>query len=488
MSRLSSMITRAAGRTIELWRSLSLAVEFAIAASVVVCSGMTVLGAWVSSQIEDGVVQNTAVSTAFYMESLISPLLQPLAREPLLPLPLTIHDALDNVLSETPLGRQIVTIKIWAPPPRRPALAAVVLYSNHRQLTGKSFPQTAPLRKASSGLIVRELNELDDAGNEAERALGIPLLEVYSPIYAHGTKRVIAVAEFYMKVDTFRADIHKIRVLTSVVVGCSTLVMLALLFGIVAKGSRTILTQRLALEERVEQLSQSLAHNEELREQIDNSRRRSTETTERLLRRIGADLHDGPAQLIGLALLRLDSVSPDDDSADLESRWESFETVRSALKESLEEIRNLSAGIAPPELEGVSLGRALELASRNHEKRTGTVVERTIDEFPASVPPMLKTCLYRFTQEGLNNAFKHADGLGQQVNAKFHGRSIAVEVVDAGVGLMSGNKPGTLGLGLAGLRDRVETLGGSFEISSIPGHGTRLLAHFELNEECAAHV
>ena len=80
------------------------------------------------------------------------------------------------------------------------------------------------------------------------------------------------------------------------------------LFSIVRDGSKTIDQQRVFLTERVAQLSDLLQQNEVLRQRVERAARSATEGTERLMRQVGSDLHDGPAQLIALALLRLDSL------------------------------------------------------------------------------------------------------------------------------------------------------------------------------------
>ena len=88
--------------------------------------------------------------------------------------------------------------------------------------------------------------------------------------------------------------------------------MLSFLFAIVRRGSRTIETQQNTLHDRISQLSGLLAQNESLRQRIDELYVRSAETHEAFLRRVGHELHDGPAQLIALALLRLDALQTKD--------------------------------------------------------------------------------------------------------------------------------------------------------------------------------
>ena len=468
-------------RLLERWQRYSLATQFALAASIAVGSCMTILGIWVTSKIEEGVVENSAVTTAFYMESLLAPLLQPLVTEPILPA--TSKSALERIFSDTPLGRQIINFRIWTVPTRRPSLTRTILYSTAPGQIGKSFDASIAYTRAASGFVVKTLAPASRGEDYSELKFTPTLLEIYTPIYESGTKRVIAVAEFYQKTDALRATLRNTRALTFLVVGGSTLGMLAVLFGIVWRGSSTIASQRVFLEQRVGELSTALSHIEVLNERLVQARRRTGETNERLLRRVGADLHDGPAQLIGLALLRIDALHPETDEYDACTAVENFNIIQSALAEALEELRNLSAGIAPPRLNNVSLKVALELAARNHEKRTGTEVELdlNLDACPP-IPIAMRTCLYRFAQEGLSNAFKHAAGNGQMVLANFEKDAILVEIRDSGPGIDPYKVHNSDGLGLAGLRDRVESLGGQFVFSSPPNAGTRLIARFNLVE------
>jgi len=113
------------------------------------------------------------------------------------------------------------------------------------------------------------------------------------------------------------------------------------------------------------------------------------------------------------------------------------------------------------------------LAARAHEQRTTTTVELDQEggnnrELAASI----KICAFRFVQEALTNAFRHAGGIGQHVRLRCSNGRMSIEVSDAGPGFEPG-KVMRNGLGLAGLRDRVESLGGLFKIDSSP-KGTRL--------------
>ena len=133
----------------------------------------------------------------------------------------------------------------------------------------------------------------------------------------------------------------------------------------------------------------------------------------------------------------------------------------------------------PPEVEKLELDEALRMAARRHQRWTGKEVACDIGKLPARIPFALKCCLYRFAQEGLNNAFRHADSQGQVLKAQVADGRIEVSVLDAGPGIIPKHAyDGIGGQGLPLLRDRVESLGGEFKIQNRDPHGVCLMASF----------
>jgi signal transduction histidine kinase len=174
-----------------------------------------------------------------------------------------------------------------------------------------------------------------------------------------------------------------------------TLAMLSILFGIVRNGSQTIANQERALRDRIDELSGLLAQNESLHQRIDEIHRRSVETNDLVLRRIGSELHDGPAQLISLALLRLDALRPKSTGDTGEVPMDDFERIRGALVDSLAEIRNMSAGLTLPQLDRVTPAEALALAARNPRAQDGNCGEVRAGRPAAPRFQRPKACLYR---------------------------------------------------------------------------------------------
>ena len=242
-------------------------------------------------------------------------------------------------------------------------------------------------------------------------------------------------------------------------VGAATLAMLTLLFFIVRSGDQIIQRQQVALRSRLQEQTRLHISNAELQRKMATATQEFSRVNELTLRRIGADLHDGPAQLLTLILIRLDDLAENCSAVDQES----LETIRGAATDALREVRDLSRGLALPEINDLSLVEELKLVAQRHEQRTGTKVALNLGLLPEAAPLTLKLCIYRFVQEALNNAFRHANGEGQLIQAQYIDEHLNISVRDSGPGMaedaMLLDTSGRTRLGLAGVRYRVESLG-----------------------------
>ena len=453
------------------WKGLSLLSQFALMGAVVLVIGMAVIGFWVTDQIKGGVTRNTATSTALFMRSFIEPVVQDLAHRDVID-PET-RELLDELLSATEISRRIVSFKIWKED-------GLVVYSSKHDIIGQKFPETDNLREAWRGQVTAEFDSLEDEEDALERAAGIPLLEMYSPVRQNRTGRIVAVAEFYEQAEDLHNNLFR-SVLTSwLVVGTVTLLMFGALSGIVMRGSHTIDRQRKALEQQVSNLSLLLQQNEELRIGLQRASRRTTEISERFLRRISADLHDGPAQLLAFALLRIDSLRRQLPRQKDHTGQDDIDLLRSSMADALEDVRAICNGLTLPELNQLSPPHLIRSVAEVHERRTGSKVEVLIESAPETLSQPYKICVYRFVQETLNNAFRYAGGQDQKVTLRYTHPTLEVEVSDQGGGFKDASQTNNdHGLGLPGLRERIESLGGSMEIKSTAGEGTRVIMYCE---------
>ena len=455
---------------------ITLARQFLLVSFLILLAGMIVIGLWVGRQIENGVINRTAGVTALYVDSFIAPHAQAFARSDRL-----VDEqlrALDALLSDTPLGKRIVAFKIWGPDGR-------VLYSNNPALIGRKFPLQRNLAAAFAGDVRAEISDLSQAENEFERQRWSVLIETYAPLRLQGADSVVAVAEFYQTIDELRDEVRAAQWRSWLVVIVATLAMYLLLAGLVGRASRTITVQQGELHSQVSQLRALLVQNQELHGRVRRAAARTTALNERFLRRISADLHDGLAQDLSLALLRLESLGSDGETASQDSRAgrpssRDYETVRTALGSALEELRTLSSGLRLPELEHLSPAATAQRAVHDYERKTGHVVELALRELPPGAPLPVKITLYRLLQESLANAFRHAAAAEQSVDIRHVAGHLEIQVRDNGVGFDARAVFGDGQLGLAAMRERVEILGGTFQVDSDIGRGTAVRARLPL--------
>ena len=446
------------------WRQLTLPGQFLLAGAVVMLGAMLLVGNWVAQRIEGSVVQNSAAAAALYVESFISPLSQELSETGTLSPP--ARQALEEIFRGTALGERIVSYKIWL-------TDGTIVYASDPALRGQTFERSDELIRATAGEVAASFEELTDLENEAEAALGIPLLEVYSPVRQVWTGEVIGVAEFYERAEELDADIRSARRTSWLVVGGAFLSSGLLLFGIVQAGGRTIRQQRAELVAQLSETRRISRQNELLRKRAVSASSRSTAQTERAMRRIGFDLHDGPAQYLALASLRLESAlqGTSASSGDVEQ-------VRQSLSQSLQELRLIARGLSLPDLDRIGLHELIDRAIKDHERQSDMQIGK---EQGAGAEPALnyaqKLCVYRFLQETLSNAARHSGVTEAQVDIGLNGTDLTVTVSDRGVGFdvaagRSARADG--GLGLFGLVDRAESIGGAVTIDSAPDTGTRI--------------
>ncbi|MER2507687.1 MAG: two-component sensor histidine kinase, partial [Amaricoccus sp.] len=245
------------GGLIGFWREQTLLRRFVFAGGVVMLAAMLLVGTWVTGRIERAVIGNTAAATALYMESFISPLSQELARENSLSEP--ANRALTEVFSGTPLGQRIVSYKIWKP-------GGYVVAASDPGIVGKTLTPSGAQRAAWRGEVTANFEGLHEAENAPEAAMGLPLLEIYSPVREVWTGDVIAVVEFYAVEDTLISDVARARrqswlFIAAVFAGCGLL-----LVGIVRGGGRTIERQKAMLREEARRSNAIAAQNAELRQ------------------------------------------------------------------------------------------------------------------------------------------------------------------------------------------------------------------------------
>lgn len=198
------------------------------------------------------------------------------------------------------------------------------------------------------------------------------------------------------------------------------------------------------------------------------SRRRIVEAGDRERRRIERNLHDGAQQrLMGLALaLRLAEARVNGTDPAVGSLMAEASTE---LDGAMRDLRDLAHGLHPLLLSGAGLGAAIEALA----ERSPIPVDLSMGILDA-IPEPIQVAAYYVVAEALTNAAKHSGSSHIVVRAEDVGRSLHVEVRDDG----GGGARAQPGSGLEGLLDRVDSMGGSFELLSPLAGGTRIVADF----------
>lgn len=196
-------------------------------------------------------------------------------------------------------------------------------------------------------------------------------------------------------------------------------------------------------------------------------------------RRVSRELHDQAGQALTALKMALSNVKADLPQGLEESRQELAEAV-SLTDQTMQRIRLLAHDLRPPALDALSLNASLqglceEVAGRCHLSVTYRGAET------ASLPDAAAISFYRFLQEALTNVVKHADANGVEVVLEVDDGTVTLSVTDDGQGFVAseGVSAGN-GIGLIGVQERFELLGGRLKIDSEPGRGTRLTASVPL--------
>ena len=467
-------------------RRLTLAQQFFITSLVIVVAGMTGIGFWVANRIESGIVNRTAASTALYVDSLIGRSLQSMATEPA-PDAEGV-DRLDWLLNGTSLGQEIVIFRVWN-------RDGSIVYSNMPETVGLQFPIDDERLDAWAGDVTAHIGSPE--GEETLPA-GAPtgsLLEIYSPVRDRETDEVIAVAEFYYRIDDLQQEVTEAQQRSWLVVGGTGVAMYLLLAVFVQRASNTIAHQRRELASKVERLTDLLRQNDDLHERVRTAAARNTALNERFLRRLSAELHDGPAQDISLALLQLDHVyaraangtnghsasesiktpgsngdHPASEANGNSATLEDLDSIQGSLRRALRDVRGTSTGLLLPQLSQLTVAETVDHVARVHRRRSGLPLDVQVTEVPEEAPNVTKIALYRVIQEALTNGWRHANGAGQAVDVTGEGETLRIAVSDSGPGFDTATiDAGGEHLGLIGMRERVESLGGEFRVESTSG-------------------
>lgn len=246
-------------------------------------------------------------------------------------------------------------------------------------------------------------------------------------------------------------------------------------FGELARSfNAMMLSLRQSQDENLRLTQEALRMREERVRLLQESLVRVVQAQEEERQRVARELHDQAGQALtairlGLAQLERETTSP--------QVKEQAASLRALTADTMEEIRNLALDLRPAALDELGLVPALREMVRDFSRRVGFPINLEVSGLEKRLPLEIEVALFRAIQEGLTNVAKHSRATHACVNLKADATRLEVGVEDNGVGFSVAEVVGALGrrsLGLFGIQERVSLLGGTSQVQSEPGKGTKL--------------
>lgn len=198
-------------------------------------------------------------------------------------------------------------------------------------------------------------------------------------------------------------------------------------------------------------------------------------------KRIAAELHDSLGQRLlimkNLALLQTQPAARNGANA------EAFGEISEEASRALSEVREISYGLRPYQLDRLGLTKAIEGVVRSAGGASKTAFSSDLDNIDDFFPEESRIIVYRIVQECINNIIKHAEAAHAAVTIRREEHSVLLKISDDGRGFtpaltQSDSQRG--GFGLIGISERTQLLGGRVTTQSAPGRGTSILVEFHL--------
>lgn len=215
----------------------------------------------------------------------------------------------------------------------------------------------------------------------------------------------------------------------------------------------------------------------QLTEELHRSRERLVNAREEERRRLRRDLHDGLGSVIASMMLRTEEALQLHDRNPASSK-QALLTMKQQMKEIIADIRRLVYALRPPTLDEFGLSFALEELA-GHFKDQSLLVVLSLPEEEPKFHAAVEVAVFRIVQEGLTNALKHANAGRCYVSLVCKDGILRLSIRDDGIGLPEVVVPG---IGIRSMKERAEELGGTCQLQSTAGEGTRITVQIPLEK------
>jgi PAS domain S-box-containing protein len=219
-------------------------------------------------------------------------------------------------------------------------------------------------------------------------------------------------------------------------------------------------------------------------EKLQNLASRLIQVQEEERQRIGRELHDDIVQRITLLTLELEGLRDSLSEAGQGSQSQLASELRQKADALTTDIQNLSRNLHSARLDVLGLHFALRNLCEKISTQQHIPVTLRDEELTANLPPDMELCVFRVTQEALNNAVKHSRTPEVFVDLTYAGDAIVLKIRDFGIGF-DPSIPHE-GIGLSTMRERLRMFSGELSVQSVPGKGTTVIAKMKLEKAKSA--
>jgi PAS domain S-box-containing protein len=235
----------------------------------------------------------------------------------------------------------------------------------------------------------------------------------------------------------------------------------------------------------IEGIARDISQHIIARERLSELTARLTQAHEEERRRVAYELHDEIGQSLTVVKMRLrmaENALPEDAGQSKDKLGALSELV----DETLQNVRALSHELRPPLLDEMGWEPALAGLCESLSQRTRLPIRYRHSGDRRRLAPDVELAAYRVLQESLTNIVRHAQASQAVVTSSLSETSLEIAVEDDGKGFnpddLFDNETPDVGLGLLGMQERVDAVGGKLDIQSKPGRGTRIHAQFPCKE------
>ena len=444
-SRAEALIAEARAR----WKDLGLTTQYLIVVSVMLLT----LG-FVSTFLLTRIAERNIIASSLDVEqAILRSLLQPaIGTEPVRAENAPQIAARIDAAVRVGLNRDYISrVKVWG-------VDGQLVYDSGAAV-GAQHGVAPAVEKALTGETVLAMKNGSGTSDDPLFDAQTRIYEVYLPLYDHDGD-LIAVGELYSsvelvagRIEAMMTEIDQLRL--------AVLLAAALVLAVIVKLAQTRLAaQEAEITRRMTEADHLTRRNLALLRESESLRRTASAANEELLNRIGAELHDGPIQLLSIAALYRSQVPTADGYDQIERK------ARDLSENALKELRNISCGLILPELAGSDLAGAVRQAVQAYTRDTGLAVSTSLAA-SAECNPQLVVTAYRIVYEALNNARKHAGGDGLSVRLAQSADHVQIEVrsrfapeTDGGAETLGPEA----GLGQMSILKRARSVGGAIDV------------------------